>query len=66
MRINKFVLDANIWVSYLITNKEQRLTDIVIGHKITFFYCEELVTEIKSVLNYPRLKRYHVNVNDAV
>jgi hypothetical protein len=29
MRVNKFVLDNNIWVSYFITKKEQRLLEII-------------------------------------
>jgi predicted nucleic acid-binding protein len=28
MPVNRFVLDANIWVSYLITETEQKLIDI--------------------------------------
>lgn len=55
MRVNKFVLDANIWVSYLITNNEQLLTDIVIAYGITFYYCDELIVEIKRVLAYSHL-----------
>lgn len=66
MRINRYVLDANIWISYLITNTEQTLTDIVIEHKITFYYCEELLVEIKRVLAYSHLKRYHINISAAI
>lgn len=66
MRVNRYVLDANIWVSYLITNNEQIPASIVVDHKITFYYCAELIVEIKRVLNYPHLKKYHINVRDAV
>jgi len=66
MRINRYVLDANIWVSYLITNNEQILTNIVVEHRITFYYCAELIVEIKRVLDYPHLKKYHINVGYAV
>ena len=65
MRVNRYVLDANIWVSYLITNNEQILTNIVIKHRITFYYCEELIVEIKRVLCYPHLKKYHINIGNA-
>lgn len=47
MRVSWYVLDANIWVSYLITNNEQILTNIVIEHRITFYYYPELIIEIK-------------------
>lgn len=66
MRINRYVLDANIWVSYFITNTEKVLTDIVIEHKITFFYCDELIEEIKRVLGYPHLIKYHINIGGAI
>ena len=66
MRINRYVLDANIWVSYFITNTEQTLTDIAIGHRITFYHCEELIEEIKRVLDYPHLIKYHINIGEAI
>ncbi len=66
MRINRYVLDANIWVSYLITNNEQILTNIVIEHRITFYYCTELLIEIKRVLGYANLKKYHINIGNAI
>ncbi len=66
MRVNRYVLDANIWVSYLITNNEQILTNAVIEHRITFYYCEELIVEIKRVLGYTHLKKYHINIGYAI
>ncbi|HEY5369185.1 MAG TPA: putative toxin-antitoxin system toxin component, PIN family [Hanamia sp.] len=66
MRVNRYVLDANIWVSYLITNNEQILTNIVIEHRITFYYCPELIIEINRVLDYPHLKKHHINIGNAI
>ena len=66
MRVSRYVLDANIWVSYLITNNEQILTNAVIEHRITFYYCEELIVEIKRVLGYTHLKKYHINIGYAI
>lgn len=62
MRVNRFVLDANIWVSYLITETEQKLIDIVADNDLTVFRCNELLMEIGRVLNYPHLKKYNVDV----
>ena len=47
MRINKFVLDNNIWISYLITGKDQRLIDIISNNDLTVFSCNELLEEVK-------------------
>jgi putative PIN family toxin of toxin-antitoxin system len=66
MRVNRFVLDANIWISYLITEAEQKLIDIIADNNLTVFRCEELLVEVARVLNYPRLKRYNVDIPYAI
>lgn len=55
MRVDRFVFDNNIWVSYLITGKEQKLIDIIDDNDLTVFSCDELLAEIRRVLNYPHL-----------
>ncbi|HEY6901317.1 MAG TPA: putative toxin-antitoxin system toxin component, PIN family, partial [Puia sp.] len=66
MRVNRFVLDANIWVSYLITRTEQHLIDIIADNDLIVFHCEELLIEIERVLQYPRLSKYKVNIPHAL
>jgi putative PIN family toxin of toxin-antitoxin system len=66
MRVNRFVLDANIWVSYLITETEQNLVDIIADNDLAVFQCHELLTEVARVLRYPRLIRYDVDVSYAL
>jgi putative PIN family toxin of toxin-antitoxin system len=66
MRINRFVLDNNIWVSYFITKSEERLLQIIERYELTVYSCDELVLELRTVLNYPHLKKYDVNVSEAV
>ena len=65
MRINRFVLDNNIWVSYFITKNEGRLLQIIEKHELTVYSCDELVLELRTVLNYPHLKKFSVNVSEA-
>ncbi|WP_188927508.1 putative toxin-antitoxin system toxin component, PIN family [Puia dinghuensis] len=60
------MLDANIWVSYLITETEQKLVDIIVDNDLTIFRCDELLVEIARVLNYPRLKKYEVDIPYAL
>jgi predicted nucleic acid-binding protein len=60
MRVNRFVLDANIWVSHLITGSEQKLIDTIVDNDLIVFRCDELLAEIARVLIYPRLKKYNV------
>ena len=66
MRSKKFVLDANIWVSYFLSNNISLLLEIISTNKITVLYCSELLTEIERVLEYPHLIKYNVEIKSAV
>ena len=66
MRKDRFVLDANVWVSYLIGRQEETLLRIIAEHRIAIFCCEELLTEIRRVLAYPHLEKYGVNRSYAL
>ena len=66
MRINRFVLDNNIWISYFITRQVDKLLWIIDKHELTVFSCDELIEELRLVLNYPHLKKFNVNVAEAV
>jgi uncharacterized protein len=66
MRINRFVLDNNIWVSYFITKNEDKLLQIIEKNELTVYSCDELVLELRTVLNYPHLAKFAVNVSEAV
>lgn len=66
MRIDRFVLDNNIWISYFITKKIDRLLSIIDEHELTIFSCDELFEEFKTVLKYEHLTKYKVNVAEAV
>ena len=66
MRVNRFVLDTNIWVSYLITGTEQRLIDIISDNDLVIFRCDELLAEIARVLTYPRLKKFNIDIPCAL
>jgi len=59
MRVDRFVFDNNIWVSYLISGSEQKLIDIIADNDLTVFSCDELLTEIRRRfdITYP-IKRY--------
>lgn len=66
MRNKRYVLDANIWISYFIKQKSLELSNIVIRNKITLFSCDEMIMEIKRVLTYPHLAAYRVDIAKAV
>lgn len=66
MRVDRFVLDNNIWISYIITKKEQKLINIISDNDLTIFCCSELLIEMERVLNYSHLEKYRVNVSYAL
>ena len=66
MRVNRFVLDNNIWISYFITGGQQRIINIIDSYEIAVFSCDELINEFTSVLHYEHLKKYRINIPRAV
>jgi predicted nucleic acid-binding protein len=67
MRINKFVLDANIYVSYFLSKQENRLLEILHVWPITIYHCKELLDEVERVLDYPHIKaKYTVDTKKAI
>lgn len=66
MRIKKYVFDTNIFISYIITNRQLFLTRIILQENIKIYYCIELIDELKRVLTYPNLKKYNVNIKAAI
>jgi len=66
VRVNRYVLDANIWVSYIITQTEDRLLGQVAEGKLTIFICDELLKELRRVFRYPQLEKYKINIPAAI
>jgi hypothetical protein len=66
MRVNKFVLDTNVWISYFITKTENELLALAFTNKLSILICEELIAELKRVLEYPHVKKYGINTKEAV
>lgn len=66
MKNKRFVLDANVWISYFIKGNAPRIAKIIINNRIKIYSCDELITELKRVLNYPHLGHYEIDTNAAV
>jgi hypothetical protein len=64
--MNRFVLDNNIWISYFITNQQQKIIDIISLYEIDIFSCDELVTEFNAVLHYDHIKKYRINIQKSI
>ncbi len=66
MRVKKYVLDVNIFVSYFISNQQQKLASIIADNDLEIYYCNELLIEIERVLTYHHLKKFKINVKEVV
>jgi len=45
----KFILDTNIWISFLISDRLKYLDNIIFGHTIQLVFSEELIEEFITV-----------------
>ena len=66
MRKDRFVLDTNIWVSYFITQTEQKLVDIINYNDLVIFSCKELFEELERVLNHSHLNKFGINIKNTL
>ena len=57
-KITKVVIDTNIQVSFLISNKYRKLDSLLLGNKIIILFSTELLDELNKVSKYPKLKKY--------
>jgi len=54
----KIILDTNVLISWLITDKIQILDKLIFGKKVMLITCEELIHEFLAVSMRERFRRY--------
>ncbi|MEP7141370.1 MAG: hypothetical protein ABI707_00810 [Ferruginibacter sp.] len=50
----------------IITNKQQKIIDIISFYEIDVFSCNELIDEFNTVLHYDHIQKYKVNIPKAL
>ena len=58
---NKTVFDVNIWLSYFISGKSEKIVDMIENNDVFFYRSEELMMELKEVINRPKFAKYFPN-----
>ena len=58
MQNEVFILDSNIWISYVITKRLDKLVTLIVHHQLTVLTSQPLITEIQEVLSRPKFKKY--------
>lgn len=68
MQSEVFILDSNIWISYVITKQLQTLVAMIHNHQLTVLTSEQLVAEIQGVLSRPKFKKYikHSDIKEVI
>lgn len=52
------IIDTNLWVSFVISNKLHVLDSLVLSRKLRLLFSPELIVEIESTITKPKLKKY--------
>jgi putative PIN family toxin of toxin-antitoxin system len=54
----KLIIDTNLWVSFIISNKQSLLDPLLFARKARLLFSTELIAEIQQTIAKPRLKKY--------
>ncbi|HZV69055.1 MAG TPA: putative toxin-antitoxin system toxin component, PIN family [Saprospiraceae bacterium] len=54
----RIILDTNIWISFLISNRQNNFDLLLKQSKAEILFSTELLNEIKDTIEKPKLKKY--------
>ncbi len=54
----RVILDTNLWISYLISNRYVKLDELMSKSELTFLFSEESLDEFIEVANRPKFEKY--------
>ena len=54
----KLIIDTDLWVSFIISNKQNLLDSLLFSEEIRLLFSKELITEILQTITKPKLKIY--------
>ena len=54
----KLIIDTNLWVSFIISNKQSLLDPLLFAEEARFLFSLELIDEIQQTIAKPKLKKY--------
>lgn len=68
MQKEVFILDSNIWISYVITKRLNTLVTLIHNHQLTVLTSRYLVEEIQEVLSRSKFKKYlkHSDIKEVI
>jgi len=54
----RLIIDTNLWVSFIISNKQNLLNSLLFSENARLLFSEELIVEIKQTIVKPKLKNF--------
>ena len=54
----KLVVDTNLWISFIISNKQNLLDSLLLSEEARLLFSKELIAEIQQTITKPKLKKY--------
>lgn len=63
MKSKKVILDTNLWISFLISNKMNVIDDLLITGEVRLIFSKELLDEFLTVSERPKFKKYFSKQN---
>jgi putative PIN family toxin of toxin-antitoxin system len=57
-KVDRVVIDTNLWISFLISNTYSKLDKLIEANKIKLIFSNELLYEFMDVVARPKLKKY--------
>jgi putative PIN family toxin of toxin-antitoxin system len=57
-KLISIVIDTNLWISFIISNKFNQLDLLLYKGKIRLLFSEELLIELEDTISKPKLRKY--------
>jgi len=54
----RLILDTNLWISFLISSKFEKLDEFLFNQKYKLLFSQELLEEFVAVAKRPKLRKY--------
>src|ERR1035437_981353 len=54
----KLIIDTNLWISFIISHKQDQLDTLLFDKKARLLFSTELIDEIQQTIIKPKLKKY--------
>ena len=58
---NRTVLDTNIWIDFIVSNRMRELSELIYNNGVVYLRSKPSIEELSGVLDYDKFKKYSPN-----